>query len=128
MKENNEMTDQTNGVRPAFDDWVIVELMGHVRMTGWLTEVELFGSKLGKLSVIDKDGATVATQYFGGSSVYRITHCDEQTAKDLARSPDLDSNVSWSVREQIEREYKQRMKQIEARPDDDDKNEWDDMP
>lgn len=117
------MTEKAS-VQSDFDHWAIVELMGHVRMTGRLTEVELFGSKLGKLDVVDNDGSTVATQYFGGASVYRITACDEQTARDLARSAsNLGPDVGWSLRRAIGEEaiaaHEKQTKQIEAAPGDD---------
>lgn len=33
------------------DSWAIVELMGHVRLAGRLTEEERFGSKMGRLDI-----------------------------------------------------------------------------
>ena len=114
------MTNEQTNVQPNFDHFAVVELMGHVRMTGRLTEVERFGSKLGKLEVIDRSGEVVATQYFGGASVYRITPCTEETARELARSAsNVGPDVPWNVHRAIEKECEARMKQIEARPDDD---------
>lgn len=66
----------------SFDHWAIVELMGHVRIAGRLTEVELFGAKMGRLDVPKDDG--FFTQYFGGSSVYRITPTTEEVARRIA--------------------------------------------
>ena len=34
-----------------FDQWAIVELMGHVRVAGKVTEVELFGAKMGRIEI-----------------------------------------------------------------------------
>lgn len=117
------MTEEQTNVREDFEGWAIIELMGHVRMTGRLTEVERFGSKIGKLDVINKDGEFVATQFFGGASVYRITMCDEDTAREMARSAsNIGPDTAWSLRESIRKEYdaryEDRLKQIEARPDD----------
>jgi hypothetical protein len=50
------MSPEQATVRPTFDSYAIVELMGHARMIGRLTEVERFGAKLGKLDVIDAEG------------------------------------------------------------------------
>lgn len=66
-----------------FDSWAIVELMGHVRMAGRLTEEERFGTNMGRLDIPDGDG--FVTQYFGGSSVYRITPVSEDAARAAAR-------------------------------------------
>lgn len=88
------------------EEWSIVELMGHVRITGKLSEVERFGSKLGKIDVIDKEGGTIATQYFGGSSVYRITPCTEDTAKQMARdASDIGPDTPWDLRQAVRDEY-----------------------
>ncbi len=62
------------------DQWAIVELMGHTRLGGKVSETELFGVKLGRIDVPVKDGGFV-TQYFSGGSLYRLTPCDEQTAR-----------------------------------------------
>lgn len=67
----------------GFDSWAIVELMGHVKMAGRVTEEERFGVKMGRIDIPQADGGFV-TQYFGGSSVYRITPCTEDTARRAA--------------------------------------------
>jgi hypothetical protein len=66
------------------DQWAVVELMGHLTVAGKVSEVELFGSKMGRIDVPAPDGGFV-TQYFGGGSVYRISPCDEATARYRAR-------------------------------------------
>jgi hypothetical protein len=65
------------------DAWAIVELMGHVRIAGRVSEEERFGSKLGRLDVPTEGGGYV-TQYFSGSSVYRLTIVDEAAARAVA--------------------------------------------
>ena len=66
--------------RPIYDGWAILELMGHVRMAGRVTEESHFGVALGRIDIPTADGYT--TQYFGGSSIYRLT----PTTEDIARS------------------------------------------
>jgi hypothetical protein len=74
--------------------WAIVELMGHVRLAGRLTEVERFGSKLGQLDIPTAEGGFV-TQFFGGGSVYRITAVSEQVARDVAASNQPQPIHTW---------------------------------
>jgi hypothetical protein len=64
--------------------WGILELMGHVRLAGYVSEEEKFGGKLGRIDVPHPDGRTT-TQFFGGSSVYRLTPCTEEIARSVAR-------------------------------------------
>lgn len=67
----------------SFDSWAIVELMGHVRIAGRVSEVEVFGGKMGRIDV--PVGADAwATQFFTGQSVYRITPCGEVEARAVA--------------------------------------------
>lgn len=66
------------------DVWAVVELMGHVRHAGRLSEEEKFGAKLGRVDVPTEGGGFV-THYFGGGSVYRITVVDEAAARAVAR-------------------------------------------
>lgn len=67
----------------TFDQWAIVELMGHVRLAGRVTEEEHFGAKLGRIDIPAHDGG-FTTQLFGGGSVYRITPTTEQVARAVA--------------------------------------------
>lgn len=104
--------------------WAVVELMGHVRMAGLLAEVEMFGAKLGRLDVPKTDPCTCAngsklellsptlpcdrchgagfvhaftTTFFGGSSVYRITPCTEETARAVAKGNQPAPVHSWEI-------------------------------
>jgi hypothetical protein len=63
--------------------WSIVELMGHVRLAGRLTEEEKFGVKMGRLDIPDGDG--FVSQFFGGGSVYRITIVTEEVARQVCK-------------------------------------------
>lgn len=68
---------------PQIDTWACLELMGHVRVYGKITEEEHFGQKLGRIEIPTGED-TWQTQFFGGSSVYRISPCDEETARKMA--------------------------------------------
>lgn len=80
--------------------WAIVELMGHVRIAGRLTEEEKFGSKLGRLDIPAKDGSFV-TQMFGGGSVYRITIVTEAVARDVAAKTQPAPVSPWDYPKQL---------------------------
>lgn len=68
--------------RPIYDGWAILELMGHVRLAGRVTEESHFGVALGRIDIPTTDGYT--TQYFGGSSIYRLTPTTEAIARSVA--------------------------------------------
>lgn len=67
-----------------FEQWAILELMGHVRLAGRVTEEELFGAKMGRIDIPTSDLYAFTTQYFGGSSVYRLTPTTEEIARSVA--------------------------------------------
>lgn len=73
----------TESQAPAGDVWAVVELMGHVRLGGRLSEVERYGGKLARLDVPQADGSFVTT-FFGAGSVYRITFVTEPVARHVA--------------------------------------------
>ena len=62
--------------------WGVLELMGHVRLAGRITEEERFGGKLGRIDV--PNGDVFTTQYFNASSIYRLTPTSEEAARAVA--------------------------------------------
>lgn len=83
--------------QPEAPQWAVVELMGHIRLAGRLTEEERFGTKMGRLDIPVQGGCSgvsatfcpgFITQYFGGGSVYRITIVTEDVARHVAKQSD----------------------------------------
>ena len=75
------MNEEIEAPQP-FEEWGILELLGHVRVAGIITEEELFGGKIGRIDIPTASG--FATQYFGHGSIYRLTPCTEQVARGVA--------------------------------------------
>ena len=91
------MATEANAAPP--DTWAIVDLMGHVRIAGRLTEEERFGVKMGRLDMPTAGGG-FATRYFGGASVYSITIVSEEAARAVAvRNPEPVS--PWEMPKQL---------------------------
>lgn len=102
-----------------FESYAIVELMGHVKMAGKVTEEEHFGGPLGRIDIpTDDDYVTV---YFGHQSIYRITPCDEKAARLVATSNRPAPIRVWELPERISIQYPE--------PDDEDYgDDWDEEP
>lgn len=64
-----------------FGGWVILELMGHRRLTGYLSEREIAGRAFLR---IDVPGDPPATQFYGAEAVYCITPTTEEVARNAA--------------------------------------------
>ncbi len=103
----------------APEAWAIVELMGHVRLAGRISEEEKFGSKMGRLDIplppekecpdCQLKGATCddcrcrfVTQFFGGGSVYRITLVTEGVARHVAKGTTAAPVSSWDFPKQLQ--------------------------
>lgn len=74
------MTD-TNG----FEGPAIVELMGHRRLAGYVSEAEMFGAKLLRVDVPQPDGK-MATQLYGGGAIYCLTPTTDEMVQRIATS------------------------------------------
>jgi hypothetical protein len=65
--------------------WGILELMGHVRMAGRISEEERFGAKIGRIDCPTQADQFI-TVFFGGGSIYRLTPCTEEVAREVAKN------------------------------------------
>lgn len=66
--------------------WCILELMGHRRLGGVVTETTLAGKRVLRIDVPAASGDGMATQFYGGDALYCLTPTTEETARALARS------------------------------------------
>lgn len=66
------------------EGWVVLELMGHRRLAGHLTEATIGGAPFLRLDVPGADGQPAATQYYAATAVYCITPTSEDTARQVA--------------------------------------------
>lgn len=111
-------------------NWAVVELLGHVRIAGLVSEVEMFGSKLGRIDiplppvpgcakcfgiglipsamssdktikVCEDCRSKFVTQFFGGQSVYRLTVVTEEAARVVASCNAADPVHEWEIPKSI---------------------------
>ena len=79
-------TDQPTTESAAFESWAILELMGHRRLGGFVREVQLAGAGMLRIDVPgDADGEMHSTQFYAPASLYCLTPCTEETAREVAR-------------------------------------------
>lgn len=85
-----------------YETWAIVELLGHKRLAGFVTEQAIAGASLVRIDVpatpadvrwSQEYPATQAyTKLVGVGSIYAITPCDEAVARAAAREIERDNN------------------------------------
>lgn len=64
----------------AYEGWAIVELFGHVKLAGRVSEADQFGTKMLRLDVPAIGDAPSFTTFKGGSALYAVTPCTEEVA------------------------------------------------
>jgi len=84
---------QAEATKPELKDWALVELFGHQRIVGYLSQQTFGTGVLFRVDVPDllKDGKKVRdgfTRYFGLAAIYSITPCTETLVRQLLPSID----------------------------------------
>lgn len=72
-----------------FETWAIVEIMGHKRFAGYVTEQAVGGSSFVRIDVpeitlVSEKRLPAFTKLFGAGSIYCISPCTEETARAFA--------------------------------------------
>lgn len=77
MKESTEE-------KATFDEWALVELFGHARIVGHVTEQSIAGGAFIRVDVPDKEGNTTFTRFFGHGAIYSMSPISRELALQLA--------------------------------------------
>lgn len=92
--------------------WAIVELFGHARIAGRISEQEFGGTKMVRVDVPavsadpkDPDGEKIDahTRFFGGGAIYSINWVDELVARIAAGSIRHQPIDTWSLQSALAR-------------------------
>lgn len=79
-----------------FEEWAILELFGHKRIAGRVTEQEIAGAGFLRLDVPMRDG-TVTTHFFQPSSVYAMHPVTEEVARAVALANEPEPVHRWEL-------------------------------
>jgi len=67
-----------------FEHWALVELMGHQRIAGLVSEVAVAGKGMIRVDVPDAKGETLFSRFYSPDAVYCVSPTDKQIAIGLA--------------------------------------------
>lgn len=67
-----------------FDQWAILEIMGHQRYAGRVSEETIAGAAFLRIDIPAKKDQPAFTKLFSPASVYAITPCSEELARGVA--------------------------------------------
>jgi hypothetical protein len=106
-----------------FEQWCIVELFGHQRVAGFVTEQTIGGCSFVRVDVPAKQPYT---RLFGNGAIYGITITDESTARKAAEYFAPQPMDQWTAQQLIEDKLVDAEFDPDYCPDNDKSN--DDMP
>ncbi len=86
----------------SLNEWAILELMGHRKMAGLVSEVTIAGGAFIRIDVpgIPREGEIapiVATQFYSPSAVYCITPVKEELARNVAAASQVAPVSRWDL-------------------------------
>lgn len=76
------MSDE-NGNSKSFDQWCVLDLFGHQRTAGHVTEATIGGCAFIRIDVPEQDG-NYRTEYYGNGAVYSMRPVAEELARAIA--------------------------------------------
>jgi hypothetical protein len=68
-----------------FESWAIVEIFGHERIAGKVSEAAIGGGYFFRVDVPEFDGRAAFTKFFGNGAIYSMTPCSEEVARAALR-------------------------------------------
>lgn len=97
INESEKDENMTNDESKA--EYAIVELMGHNKIAGLVSEVAKFGATLLRVDVPEVNGRPSYTRFFNAqNSLYSITMVNEETAKLFAAKHQQTPINQWEIR------------------------------
>jgi hypothetical protein len=108
VEGKSDMNDEKE--KSNFDEWALVELFGHARIVGHVTEQSIAGGAFIRVDVPDKDGNTIFTRFFGHGAVYSMSPISRELALHLAAKQDVAPVSRYEIpmaalREEAETEF-----------------------
>lgn len=64
-----------------FESWAVVEIFGHQRIAGKVTEATIGGCAFLRVDVPKTEKRQAYTKYFGNGAIYAMTPCDEEVGR-----------------------------------------------
>jgi hypothetical protein len=83
---------------PKFDQWAILELMGHRRLAGRVTDAVIGGGAFLRIDIPTKKGELI-TQFYSPQAVYCISPTTEELARAVAYQSEPEPVHRWELPE-----------------------------
>ena len=83
----------------SFDSWAIVELFGHSKIAGRVTEASIGGCSFLRVDVPETERRQAFTRMFGNGAIYALNPVSEEVALMAAAEIDAQPVKSWDLDE-----------------------------
>jgi hypothetical protein len=103
-------------MQEKFETWAIVELFGHNKIAGKVSEQTIGGSSLIRIDVPDTEASPAFTRLLNVSAIYAINPVTEEVAVGYAGRLSSKPIDTWDAREVLKRI--DDMKKLNAAPND----------
>lgn len=100
-----------------FATWAILEIMGHQRFAGYITEQTIGGAAMLRIDVPAIGVLQAFTRYFGAHSVYSITPCTEELARELAAGFKRQPVNLYDLPEELQEKLRRPRPALEHQPE-----------
>jgi hypothetical protein len=81
----------------AFEEWAILELMGHRRLAGLVREQTIGSASFIRIDVFIEGEKAVATQFYNPDAVYCMTPVSEELARQVAKRDQPTPVSRWEL-------------------------------
>ena len=71
--------------RDTFSGWCVLELMGHRRLGGYVTEEQIAGTHMLRVDIHAPESDRVVTQYYSPTALFSMTPTTEDVARSVTR-------------------------------------------
>lgn len=86
---------------PKFEAFALIELFGHTRISGKVTEQTIGGASFIRVDVPETPSQPAFSRLFNPSAIYAINPITEETMLEMAKNLDKAPLQSWDVRETV---------------------------
>lgn len=83
--------------KEKLEQYAVIEMMGHRKIVGKITESDIAAGVLLKVTVLSKDGKPDRTEYIGLASIYCLTIVTEEVALAVAASNSPEPTWAWNI-------------------------------
>lgn len=92
-----------------FKTWALVELFGHTRVAGEVSEQTIAGGAMVRIDVPETDSSPAFSRIVNVNAIYAINPMSEEMVRSIAGQLNVKPIQSWDIREYVEKNKKALM-------------------